>query len=391
MARGLVVAVLAVPLAALIVRNATVAAFSETDPESAAQIWPGHPAVEMSQGMIAIATAARDRRPVKPAILSSVYDASRKDPLAPEPFLVRGVEAQLAGNPALARQAFAAAERRDPRSLPARYFLADDAFRRGDAASGLREVVILARLAPYGAASLAPYLATYALDRSNWPQLRNVFRSNPELATATLATLARNPAHADVALALADASQRTPRNTWIPTLLSGLVEAGQYQKARAVWAEVSHVRLNPQTLIFDPRFSRSDVPAPFNWALTSSTVGLAERQPGGGLHVIYYGQEDGILASQLLILSPGGYRLTMRTSGDMSAAQPLQWKLICANTKGEIAAAPFTAVANRGWNFTVGTECGAQQLELFGASSDLPRQVDVTVNQLALARERSGG
>jgi hypothetical protein len=391
MARGLVVAVLAVPLAALIVRNATAVAFSESEPESAAKVWPGHPAVEISRGMIAIAAAARDRQTVRPEILQSVYEASRKDPLAPEPFLVRGVEAQLAGNATLAKQAFAAAQQRDPRSLPARYFLAEDAFQRGDALNGLKDIVILARLAPYGAASLAPYLGAYAVDRSTWPQLRSVLRKNPELAAATLQSLARDPANADVTLALAEGPERDPRSPWIHVLLSSLVDAGEYGKAYSVWTKLSHIRPNPRNSIFDPAFSRSDAPPPFNWTLTSSTIGLAERRPGGGLHVIYYGREDGALASQLLVLPPGAYRLTMRAGGDLGAAQPLQWRLTCVNSKAEIAAAPFAAVAGRGLAITVGGECGAQQLQLVGSSSDLPRQVDVTINQLTLTREAPRG
>ena len=383
---------LAIPLAALIVRNTTAVAFSESDPESAAEVWPSHPAVEISRGMIAIAAAARQRQAVTPEILQSVYDASRKDPLAPEPFLVRGVEAQLAGDPTVARAAFAAAQRRDPRSLPARYFLAEDAFRQGDAASGLRQIVTLARLAPYGASSLAPYLAAYAIDRSTWPQLRIVLRGeNPELAAATLQSLAKDPANADVILAFADQRQRDPRSPWISALLSSLVSAGEYGKARSVWAELSHVRPNSQMLIFDPGFSRPDVLPPFNWTLTSSTVGLAERRPGGGLHVIYYGQEDGALASQLLVLSPGGYRFTMRASGDLAAAQPLQWRLVCANSNAEIAAAPFASAGRSGWAIIIGESCGAQQLQLFGSSSDLPRQVDVTINQLSLTRDMPRG
>lgn len=391
MARGLVVAVLAVPLAALIVRNATAVAFSESEPETAAAVWPGHPAVEISRGMVAIAAAARDRQPVRPEVLHSVYQAGRKDPLAPEPFLVRGVEAQLAGDTALARKAFAAAQLRDPRSLPARYFLAQDAFQRGDAASGLKDIVILARLAPYGATSLAPYLGAYAVDRSTWPQLRTVLRENPELAAATLQSLAKDPANADVILALAEGRQREPNNPWIPVLLSNLVRAGDYGKARSVWAQLSHIRLDASSSIFDPTFSRSDAPPPFNWTLTSSTVGLAERRPGGGLHVIYYGQEDGALASQLLVLPPGTYRLTMRATGDLGAAQPLQWRLICASSNAEIGAAPFGAAAVKGWAFTVAGACGAQQLQLVGSSSDMPRQVDVTINQVLLTREAFRG
>jgi hypothetical protein len=383
--------VLALPLAALIVRNATVAAFSEGGTDSAAQMWPGHPAVEISRGMVAIATAARDRQPVKAETLAAVYDASRKDPLAPEPFLVRGVEAQLAGNGELARQAFTAAERRDPRSLPARYFLAEDDFRRGDTRAGLREIVTLARLTPYGAGSLAPYLGAYAADRSTWPQLRNLFRENPGLAAATLASLAKDPTNAEIILNLADERQRSTKSPWVPTLLSALVNAGEYPKARAVWAELSRVRLDGGTLIFDPRFSRPDPPPPFNWTLTSSTVGLAERRPEGGLHVIYYGQEDGVIASQLLVLAPGAYRFTMHANGDLSSAQSLQWKMICASSKAEIATGPFASIARDGWAITVPGSCGAQQLQLFGSSSDMPRQVDVTIGEVSLSRAGPSG
>jgi hypothetical protein len=81
----------------------------------------------------------------------------------------------------------------------------------------------------------------------------------------------------------------------------------------------------------------------------------------------------------------------MRASGDLAAVQPLQWRLVCANSNSEIAAAPFASVARGGWAITVGESCGAQQLQLFGSSSDLPRQVDVTINQLSLARDASRG
>ena len=50
--------------------------------------------------------------------------------------------------------------------------------------------------------------------------------------------------------------------------------------------------------MYDGGFTDSKSHGPFNWTLTSSTIGLAEREPGGRLHVIYYGQEEGVLASE---------------------------------------------------------------------------------------------
>ena len=391
MARGLFAAVIALLLAITIVRNAFVSEFAATDPARAARLWDDHPTVQISEGMIAIATAASQPSPMSPAVLSSVYDASRKDPLAPEPFLVRGVQAQIAGDQGLARQAFAAAKWRDPRSLPARYFLAQDDFGRGDAASGLREVVVLARLAPNGSASLAPYLATYALDRSNWPQLREVLRADPYLAEATFIALAANPANADTILSLADDRHRDPRRQWVTSLLASLVKSGQYQKARDVWANMSSIGAQRDLLLFDPSFSEGGPPPPFNWLLTSSTIGLAERRPGGGLHVIYYGQEDGVLASQIVLLPPGSFRMTMRTPGTPTNVEQLRWQLACVGSKSEIGMASFRTVADRGWPFSVPSTCKAQRLELVGSSSDMPQQIDVTITELRLMPEGGNG
>ena len=125
MLRWLIVGVLALLLGAQVVRNASVRAFGRTAPAEAARLWGAHPDVRLSQGMTAIALAAREGRPVPPGLLAEVYAVSRIAPLSSEPYLVRGVQAQLTGDTRLAEQAFLAAKWRDGRSLPARYFLAD--------------------------------------------------------------------------------------------------------------------------------------------------------------------------------------------------------------------------------------------------------------------------
>src|SRR5690348_613840 len=208
MVRGLLVVTLALVLAVQVIRNSVVSAFVDRNPDVAERAWRAHPAAEISLGMTEIGRAAKQRQPVPSATFSMMNDAAGKAPLAPEPFLVRGVQTQLAGKAPLAIDAFAAAEHRDPRSLPAHYFLADALFRAGDTGRGLREVGALARLAPNGLSSIAPYVAAYAKDRSNWPQLRELFRTSPDLAEVALEALASDPANADVIMALADEQHR---------------------------------------------------------------------------------------------------------------------------------------------------------------------------------------
>jgi len=147
----LIVVIVAVLLSGTqVIRNATAEMSVERAPAQAAEIWPSNPSVEMSLGMTRIAEAARDRRPVPPSVFSVMADAAGKDPLAAEPFLVAGVQAQLSGDGSTAERAFEAAQWRDPRSLAAAYFLADRYFRVGNTPKALTEVAALARVAPNG-------------------------------------------------------------------------------------------------------------------------------------------------------------------------------------------------------------------------------------------------
>jgi hypothetical protein len=374
----------------VVVRNAVVAQYAESKPQVAARIWPSHPASRLWLGLTQIGMSAARRAPVGASTLELVWDAARKAPLATEPFLVRGVQAQLAGNQRLAEQAFVAAKLRDGRSIPARYFLAEQYFRRGDAPSGLREIAILARMVPNGVTSLAPYLATYAKDPRNQSHLRSLFRSDPMLEQAALSTLASDPRNAGLVLGLASPSASVPQ--WAGVLVQSLVAAGQYGEAYRVWAKTARVQPAADQTVFDAGFAGSDAPPPFNWTLTTSTVGLAERQPGGHLRVIFYGQEDGVLARQLLLLKPGRYRLAMAVSGDPHAGI-LSWSVTCADSKAQLLSLPLSDAkkAASGVAFEVPANCAAQYLDLTGTAPDPAQQADVTIGGLTLKREQPGG
>ena len=388
--RSLVAAAAAILVGAQVVRNTAVLGLAETKPAEAARIWSNHPTTEISGAMTEIARAARDRRPIPAAVFASMADAAEKDPLAAEPFLVRGVRAELGGDGETAQRAFEAAQWRDPRSLPAAYFLADRYFRLGDANRGLREIAALSRLSPSGVVTVAPYIATYAASPGNWPVLRRLFREDPDLAGAALAVLAKNASTAPAVLALADQRQKLTDAPWLPSLLNTLAEAGKYAQARDIWAKAAGIQARAGELLHDSAFTDRSSPPPFNWALTSSTVGLAERQPGGRLHVIFYGQEDGFLASQLMLLSPGTYYLSMQLLGDPAQARTFSWSVWCDKAGSALASATVDAVAGRGLHFQVPTGCSAQWIRLAGASSDMPQQIDVTIADLKLEKAGPG-
>jgi hypothetical protein len=385
-ARRFIVLVVALLLSAQVIRNAAVGAFAASRPVAAAELWGGHPAVEISLGLAAIGQASRARSPIDRHIFALVDDAAAKSPLSPEPFLVRGVEMQKAGNRIAAVRAFGAAQWRDPRSLSAAYFLADHYFRTGDSVRALQETALLARLAPGGTSAVAPFLAAAGRNPSNWPQLRALFRSEQGVEDAVLMALAQDPANLDALLALADKSHRSPDSPWLGALLAKLVDARDYVRARALWSSIGGGR--PQELVFDTGFSRPGPPPPFNWWLSSSSIGLAERQPGGRLHAIFYGNVDGVLASQLVMLTPGAYRMELQMAGTPVHPEVFHWSVRCAGSGEPLSSVGVDDAASRGWTFAVPASCPAQWLELSGTSSDISQQAEVTISALRVTRAR---
>lgn len=383
-ARRLVVAVLALLLAVQVVRNAAVAALSPLHPAAAATFWAAHPTVEISSALAEIGVAARERRDIPDAIFAMVDDAAAKSPLSPDPFLVRGVQARTDGDTDAARRAFTAAQWRDPRSMPAAYFLADHYFRAGDAVRGLSQTALLARLSPQGSDAVAPFVAAYARDRANWPQLRALFRSQEGLEDGVLIALAHDASNADAILALADADHRRPDSIWLKLLLSSLVGSGDYARAHAIWSSVGQGGQG-EDLLYDAGFAKPEAPPPFNWSFSTAGVGLAERQDDGRLHVIFYGNQDGVLAKQLLLLPAGTYRLQMQVVGAPVHEEALRWSMRCDKAREPFASVPIAEAATRGWTFKVGTGCSAQWIELAGRSGDVAQQSDVTIGGLTLS------
>jgi hypothetical protein len=383
-ARPIIVVAIALLLAVQVVRNAAVHALASLHPETAARFWSDHPAVEISLGLAEIGRAARDRQAIGEPIFAMIDDAATKAPLASEPFLVRGVQARTSGENDIARRAFEAAQQRDPRSIPVAYFLADYYLRSGRSLEGLQQTALLARLSPAGDHAVAPFIAAYAQNRSNWPQIRALFRSHSGIEEGVLTQLALDSRNTDAILALADAHHKNPGAPWLSPLLSSLVVAGDYRRARQIWNDIGRAGLQPGQLLYDSDFSSAGPPPPFNWKLVSSVVGLAERQPGKRLHVIFYGNQDGVLASQLLLLPAGKYRLQMQLVGAPVHAEALRWSLRCDKSSEPSESTGLDEAGRRGWAFDVPAGCRAQWLELSGRSGDIAQQSEVTIAGLRL-------
>src|SRR5436190_165045 len=155
--RAIIVGVLALLLSALVIRTALFDSYAFSNPAKSAAIWPGRSSVILASGIDELGRQAAAGRPVDIGMVNRLVATAAKDPLAPEPFLVRGIAAQLAGNDALAGRAFLEARDRQPRGVAARYFLADHYLRTSQTQRGLAEISSLTRLFPQSLGAIAPY------------------------------------------------------------------------------------------------------------------------------------------------------------------------------------------------------------------------------------------
>lgn len=331
--------------------------------------------------MARIGKEARLGRAANTSDLTLLARSARYDPLSPEPFLARGVEANSAGDTRTAEAMFRAAERRAPRALPAHYFLAELLLTSGRTDEGAFQLMRFAQLSPGGITAAAPFLAAYAREPANRQLIRRLFRRFPRLGDDVLLALSSDAANKDAILDLS-AQTTGPAPAWLAPLVQAMITAGDVSGAQQLWIARSPPGAG-NGLLHDPDFRNERVTPPFGWALTQSALGLAERQAGGGLHVLFYGSQSGPLASQLLVLRPGRYRLAFRIAGNTPGDRPLEWTLTCSPNK------PLGAIALRGpgrnaGDFTVPPDCPAQWLTLNGRIQDVSGRTDIVISDLAL-------
>lgn len=383
------VSLVAAALAALVVRVAFVEAYAGKSPATAAAVWSGHPSVELTSGLAQIGNAARDGRPVERPLIDGLIHSATRAPLAPEPFLVRGVDAGLRGDTVLAGRALIAARDRDPRSIPARYFLADHFLKTGQSSRGLNEISALTRLVPGTLAGVGPYLAAYARDPEVAGQVQTMLRSNPELEPVVLNALASDARDANLALSLWSGGTADRLQVWQNRLLESLIAAGLFREAHSAWMRFTKQKahdLKPGELDF-----AATSQGPFGWTLASSSSGVAEAETSKKLRVIYYGRDDIVLASRVLMLQPGRYRMSMRINGGSASTNSLVWTIECLPSGKEVGR---SSVAGDDTGGTIGSSleiaadaCEAQRIRLTATSEDLPEKVELTIADFRIERE----
>ena len=335
--------------------------------------------------MTDVGTAAARGQAPNEKTMADVHRLAIDRPLTWEPFLVQGAIALRQGEYARAERLILDARRRAPRSPAARFLLAQTYLQTNRPVEAMTEMAVLNRLVPAASAQLAPALADYARSPGAVQQIRTILQSYPELETPLLARLSYDPKNTDLILALATSKQSSgPSPDWQRLLLTTLINDKQYDKAYAIWRKMAGAP-DLRGGFYNPTFADQSAPPPFNWQFTPGAGGVAE--PGnGGLQVLYFGRDNVELASQVLLLPAGRYRLESITSGNLGPSSGISWKGTCLSNQKAILALPLRSSGSVSGEFVVPADCGAQRIALAADAPDVPQSADFRISELQLTR-----
>lgn len=380
-------------LAWLCVRAAAVEALGRSSPAAAATVASDDPRLALAAASIEFRVR---QGAISPAASKRAITALQSAPLAYDPFLFAGVQELVSGDKRAASAMILEARRRNPRSRMTRLIYLDEALQSGRPDDAAVEIAAISRLVPESFNLLLPELARYALDPKTAPALIKALRPDPKLRDSVLFQLASKGADPEAILRLARSGPSSPdtkeRPDWQGKLLQVLVERGDVARARDLWFGFSGV--DPAQLrepVYDGAFRGLPGPAPFNWKLSQSPAGVAERTRAPALQVEYYGRVDTELASQLLLLQPGRYLLSLTAAGNAPASEGgVSWELSCARGKTVIGAAAVNRISYKPKRveapFQVPANCPAQWLRLLGTSAEFPAAHSITISDVQIRR-----
>jgi tetratricopeptide (TPR) repeat protein len=375
----------ALALAAEVSRLSVAAAVAGTNDSLASRLAAGAPPTLISTAMKQVGEAALSGGNPSADTFDRLHRLAAADPLGPTPFLVEGAIAERNGNYDRAAMLLKQARIRDPRSIAARYLLADVWLRQQKVVEGLSEMAVLTRFIPAASVQLAPSLATYAKSPGAREKLAAVLKDNPQLKNPLLSALAADPENADLVIALAGPPQPSvsaDTKAWESRLISGLVARGDYERAYALWRRFARLGEGERPLLFNGEFRPSPAPAPFNWDFSVSSAGLAEAE-NGRLRVLFYARDETLLATQLLILPPGRYVFSAPSSGQIVPGA-LSWTISCIGGKPLLLDLPVGSVPSKG--LVVPPGCPAQRVQLNGHLLDSPDDSDLRIGPVKIER-----
>lgn len=373
----------------LAVKAAAVDALVRRNPLAAAGFAPNHPRIPLRYAMIEL---QQKNGKISPGVARAAIRSLQHAPLVEEPFLIAALNSLIKGDERKAESLLREARRRNPRERVTRILLLDRHLRTGRVQEAASEIAGISRLVPGTIKVLTPQLAKFAADPKTRGSLATVLRSDPGMRDMLLEHLAGTGADSELILELAGPLPSAPPPEppyWQSLILQSLVKKGEIEKAHSLWSRFAGLQPRETARsVYDGAFRGLPGSFPFNWQFVSSPAGVAEPNRSSGLQVDYYGRVDAELASQLLVLKPGRYRLAFQAAGDVpERGSSLAWSVICHPGSTAIATIPISNISYaakriRGEFVVPASGCPAQWLRLMGTAAEFPTALNATISNL---------
>ncbi|MEN2785443.1 hypothetical protein ACFOKI_12505 [Sphingomonas qilianensis] len=314
--------------------------------------------------------------------------------------LDRNARGDASGAAALAEQAL----RVEPRTRLGWLARVDRQMRMAHNGDAAISVLRLLAVDPPQYLTYLPMLAAAARDRQAIAPIAAALSINPPWRAPFLSLLAQHKYDPAVRYALMNPLDRT-RPTGIAgddtAFVTDLVNKGDIERAYLAWVSMlPDDALGAVGAPYDANFAGLPGAAPFNWQLIDAGSDHATIGEGA-LNVSYAGRQVSTLASQVVMLAPGSYRLAS-TLDEASSATPgstgsaLTWRVTCLPARGVLGELTLDPAVigrpQRSPDFIVpGQDCAAVSLALIGTASAFPVRLSARIASVALQQDDGAG
>jgi len=369
-AARIAIASIGIVLALAVASNSLAVWLKQTAPVTAAQLAPGNADI--------VAAAARSRviAPADieaPAVRASIETALARDVTLLGAIELRASQFDASGDNARAARLFALSDAISRRSLPTRLWLIQRSVDRGEVAGALENFDIALRTSEVAPDILFPVLAGATSDPALAVPIAGLLDRPSDWRIMFLNhAIDRGGNPADIGhIVLRMRDRRALADNQVDQkLIAALVTHSQFGLARRVH-DAFHPTDGRRTPVADSDFSRPEESFPFGWGLRHDGEAWAARDLIEGKPALLYGSTasgDGPVATQLLLLPPGRFRISVESAGATTdPASPPFWSLTCGERNGPQIALLDQPVQTGGLasiDFAVPAGCAAQWLAL---------------------------
>jgi tetratricopeptide (TPR) repeat protein len=382
-----------------ILTTAVADALAEKRPTEALLWRPDHPVA-----LAGLAQSALEKGDLSEAELLAL-NALAEDPSQAAPLRVLGIAAGARGNLAAADGIMKNVGSRTHRDVLAEAWLFERLSHRGDYRQALVHLDSLLRTYGRGWRQISPLMVAVASRPDALPAFSETLATKPPWRRRfiqEIAARAESPAVALNLLSLLQESKAPPVREEYAAVVNRLIQDRGFELAYVTWVmSLPDSRLTRLGFIYNGEFDNLPDPEPFNWDLRSGRGAFSEISQGDGgtlLHATWTGSgSPPVAARQLLLLSPGVYRLTGRQRvQSLEGGGDATWVVGCAGQKrGNELAQSVPLGASPDWKplvveFEVPAEgCPAQWLSLTrsgGRSAGSALYIDVSYDDFLLQR-----